>query len=486
MTDAGIRRQINDLRTALHRQGASTRQIAAVISERLHLNPRVAFRHAVGLSQAQVADLYNRRWPSEHPKTFKQISYWECWQGPGSPASSASARAPSYEDLVRLAALYGCLVDDLLLGPRRAPITTAAGTPWPAEGLSGADASNYADETGHDALITVAILTGEGTTTVRLSRRQFTELLAAGGLVAMLPGTEPVPERGAAYFRQVLSAHQCGHHLIDPAAHITALSRQLGRIEHSRGAVSRADARELRQVQSEYAEHVSWLYRELGHLAACRAWIERAVTWALEAGDTSMVTYMMLRNASIALDQRDPAQAIDLARAAQHAPWQLPPVLQGVAKAYEARGHALTGTVASAELDDATRLIATRSVTSGPAYLRFFGADFADVQRATCYVDAGTPARAVTILQSKITALPVSHHRDRAAYLARLGTAHAADQVPDAAAIAAMGSLGEARRAGSEHVLAELGQIDRVLTTRWPGQENVRQFHDALQSTTAA
>ncbi len=92
----------------------------------------------------------------------------------------------------------------------------------------------------------------------------------------------------------------------------------------------------------------------------------------------------------------------------------------------------------------------------------------------------------MTILQSKITTLPASHGRDRGLYLARLGAAHAAGQVPDAAAYAAMGSLAEARRAGSRHVLAELGRLDAALARRWPAQPQVRQFHDALHAARAA
>src|SRR5260370_40521850 len=115
--DASVRRQVSELSSTLRQRGATTRQIAAAIAERFDVTPLAAFRHAAGLTQAEVADRYNQRWPGEHPKTFKQVSYWECWQGPGSGGSPASARAPSYEDLARLADLYGCLVDDLLFGP---------------------------------------------------------------------------------------------------------------------------------------------------------------------------------------------------------------------------------------------------------------------------------------------------------------------------------------------------------------------------------
>jgi transcriptional regulator with XRE-family HTH domain len=493
--DAGARRQISELRIALRQQGATTRQVAAAIAERFGVTPQAAFRHAAGLSQAEVAERYNQRWPREHPKTFKHVSYWECWQGPGA-GPTTSSRAPSYEDLARLAGLYGCLVDDLLFGPCYAPAVPAAGAASGfAEVISLLLPGGYAErpeDDDDDVGIALRVTVGEGNTTVKLSRRQFTELLAAGGLAAVLPDAAlarnaQAGSGSARYYRQLLTAHQSGHHLLDPRAHISALRQTLRGIEQQRAESTSSGLRgELRLVQSEYAEHLSWLYREAGDLGACRRWADRTAGWALESGDTTMATYMMLRSANLALDQGDHQQAAELAVAAQNVSWQIPPVLRGVALAYEARSRAYTGTVAQDQLDQSASLIADGSPENGPAYLRFYNNDFADVQRATCYVDAGTPERAVTILQSKITTLPASHGRDRGVYLARLGAAHAAGQVPDAAAYAGMASLAEARRAASQHVLAELGHLDATLMRQWPGQPKVRQFHDALNATRAA
>lgn len=492
MADAVTRRQIRDLRIRLSEQGAASRQIALALMERFELTPLAAFRHAAGLSQSQVADRYNERWPGLHPKTFKQVSYWERWQGPGS-SGTASSRRPSYEDLRRLAGLYGCLIDDLLTGTlahrRPAGVADDAG-----EIISALHSDRYAespegDENGPDIALLVPV--GEGTVTVKLSRRHFTELLAAGGLAALLPEAAHFasPATGsatAAYYRQFLIAHQSGHHLLDPRTHITALRQVLQVIDQQRAQISTFGPRaELRLVQGEYAEHISWLYREAGDLGACRTWANHAAGWALEGGDTTMSAYMMLRGASLAIDQGDHRQAIELAGTTQNLSWRIPPVLRAVALVYEARGHALTGVLDTVRLDRAAQLIADDTSSEQP-YLRFYDADFADVQRAACYVAAGPPQRAVTILQNKITALPASHARDRGVYLARLGAAHAAGQVPDAAAHAGMGSLAEARHTSSRHVLAELGHLDATLLRHWPDQPKVRQFHEALHDALAA
>jgi transcriptional regulator with XRE-family HTH domain len=85
-------------------------------------NPRVAFRHARGLTQQQVADRWNERWPSDKdaPKTGKHLAYWEAWPG-------ETGRAPSVETLNRLAFIYQCGAADLLEGENYSHLDTAIG-----------------------------------------------------------------------------------------------------------------------------------------------------------------------------------------------------------------------------------------------------------------------------------------------------------------------------------------------------------------------
>ena len=496
MDDGGVVGHLRQVRRRMARQGASTDQIAAALIAEFDVNPRVAFRHALGLTQAQVAERYNQRWPGPVPKTRKEISYWECWPGPGRATSSSSARAPSYEDLARLAALYGCLVDDLLFGPRRdtTPPATTVSYPVITDLLSRLQGADYAENvdsggTGNGAaagaIVTLHAAIGEGSIIVRLSRRQFGELLAAGGLAALLPDALASVAHadtgdGVATWRRTLTAHQAGHHLLAPSDHITALTQALAGMAAAREQAPATVRRRLRQVQAEYAEHISWLYRETGDLASCWQWADRATTWALEAGDSAMATYMMLRRANVALDQGDHERAGDLAQAALHADWAIPPALRAVAHLYQARAQAAVGTVASDQLDRADELLADGHRPNAPVYLRFYTPQFGELQRATCYMTAGKPSRAVTILQARLTGQPGTHHRDRAVHLARLGAAHAADRVPDAAAIAGLGALTEARRAGSVTTLGELRRLDDTLTAAWPRQPKVREFHQTL------
>jgi hypothetical protein len=106
------REELSELRADLTGRGAPLRHIAHVIQVRFNVNSRTAFRLAHGLTQQQVAEEWNRLWPTrsgEPTVTHKNISYWEAWPAP-------TGREPSPSVLNRLARIYRCRAADLLDG----------------------------------------------------------------------------------------------------------------------------------------------------------------------------------------------------------------------------------------------------------------------------------------------------------------------------------------------------------------------------------
>jgi hypothetical protein len=125
------RARLSALSDQLRETGQSWGQIAAVIGEQEHVNARVAMRLAHGYTQAQVARMWNERWPTDAANpglSDKNVSYWETWP--------ESGHEPSLRTLKRLAQLYQCDVGELVddgryshLDPVKPTGNSAATTP---------------------------------------------------------------------------------------------------------------------------------------------------------------------------------------------------------------------------------------------------------------------------------------------------------------------------------------------------------------------
>ena len=109
----------------LRGQGWSWAQIAARVQLEQRVNARVAMRLVHNLSQQDVADRWNERFPSaqgERPLTAKKLSYWETWP--------ESGREPTLTTLGCLAQIYDCETKDLIDSDRPS-VTDSLPVPHP-------------------------------------------------------------------------------------------------------------------------------------------------------------------------------------------------------------------------------------------------------------------------------------------------------------------------------------------------------------------
>jgi hypothetical protein len=103
------RARLAALSDGLRTQGWTWVQIAKRVAREEHVNMRVAFRLAHGMSQREVAMRWNEQFLAEAGSagmSDKVISYWETWPQSGYEASLKS--------LKRLARIYQCSVGDLI------------------------------------------------------------------------------------------------------------------------------------------------------------------------------------------------------------------------------------------------------------------------------------------------------------------------------------------------------------------------------------
>lgn len=336
-----------------------------------------------------------------------------------------------------------------------------------------------------------------------ISRRQFSELLAAGGVMAILPAgmfnpdeidrfqrvinrPRNVDDRVVGYFQRLLDEHYIADKMLGPADLLPVVHTQLAMLDRLRREATPRVRAQLTPVQAQYAEFIGWLHQDAGDTHSAMYHCDRATELAQVAGDKQMVAYMLIRKSNIAYRAGDAARATDLAAAAQHNPNGIDPKILALASQQEARGWAITGNYDRCEprLRHAADLLnaAGSEPTPGtPAYIHHYGTDILEEQMATCYRDVGRTEQAITIFQRKIDELPAGYDRDRGYRMAKLAVAYAhGHQVQDAANLG-LQALALARQTGSARTENELQPLKNTLSP-WRGHTDVANFIDALRT----
>ncbi|MEU1826683.1 XRE family transcriptional regulator [Streptomyces abikoensis] len=264
----------------------------------------------------------------------------------------------------------------------------------------------------------------------------------------------------------------------------------LGAIDEIARDAAPAVRRELLVVGARAAEFTAWLHRDAGdppHIATF--FHDRAIEWATLTGDGPMHAYVLLRKAQ-ATDRDDAARMRDLAQAAVHGPWTLPPRAQAEALQQEARAMALTGTapdVVARTLDHAHEALAAAppaepATCTGPLCAGYT-TDRLMAQSAICHREAGQPESAVVLLRQHLSRGDFAP-RDRAFFTAHLAGALAAAGEPDEAATTGLAALG---LAAAPHFGQALGELRRTVAALRPyaRRATVRELRQALTALPA-
>ncbi|RMI37189.1 XRE family transcriptional regulator [Actinomadura harenae] len=340
-----------------------------------------------------------------------------------------------------------------------------------------------------------------GSVRVRISRRDFSKLIAGGALSSVFPGVTPVdadripyalthPTKidtsTLAYFRRVLAEHYSADKSLGPRRLLGPVLAQINVLDDLRRQTTTDHVDGLLGVLAQYAEMAGWLHQDLGLLDEALAWSRRAADWALVGGDQQMVAYMLVRKANIACLTGD-HHAVVLRAAAARKTRDIDPKLTALAAQQEARGHSLLGDhdTAAGLLAEARALLDRHTEVShpgAPVYLEHYDTATLEEQSAVCLRLAGDIDGSAAILQAQIASLGPEVVRDRGHLTAKLAVTLTHGRSPDPAHAAELGleAIQAVRQTGSARILRELGDLDQRLQARWADLPAARDIHAAL------
>jgi transcriptional regulator with XRE-family HTH domain len=234
-------------------------------------------------------------------------------------------------------------------------------------------------------------------------------------------------------------------------------------------------------LAARFAEYTGWMAQESGDDARAAWWTDQAVELASAGADDDMATYALVRRALITLYHHNAIETIELARRAQAG--RCGPRVRGLAAQREAQGHAIAGDYDECmrSLERAAVLLQRPDDEGGPVIGTSNVVDPVAASTGWCLYDLGQPARSIEILQNELARIPLTAHRARARYLARLALALASEGDIAGACAAIEPVLGVHDQVDSATVRVDLRDLARTLN-RWHRHPDVRQIMPRIMS----
>lgn len=285
------------------------------------------------------------------------------------------------------------------------------------------------------------------------------------------------------YFRQQLTCSKTDDGNLGPARALPLVLGILGAIaQHVREV--KPDVRgALLSLGADGAEFAGWLYRDLQDPPSATYWYDRAMEWAQEAGDTAMQGYVLLKKSQMAYDLREAHRVVTFAEAAQHGPWQFPRKVRAEVTQQQAFGLAMTGERLSKveqKMDQARTLLTSTSPDDEPPGPdgAYFTVETLLLRQATCYTEAGKPAKAAVLFADVIASGTLSR-RDAGFFRARRAAALALSGEPDEAATVGLDAILVAKETSSGRTIRVLADVASTLTP-WRTRPGPRALINAL------
>lgn len=279
-------------------------------------------------------------------------------------------------------------------------------------------------------------------------------------------------------FRQQLDRSKADDGNRGPTSALPIVLGILGAISQRVREVKPDIRRQLLLLGADGAEFAGWLYRDLQDSASATFWYDRAMEWAQAANDTAMQGYVLLKKAQMAYDERDVHRLVSLAEAAHQGPWMLPPVIKAEVIQQHAMGLAMSGESLSAVERQMQAAQEALPQTAPDEQAPYFTMDTLLLRQATCYIEAGKPAKAALLFDQVLAGGALSR-RDGGLFRARRATALALSGEPDEAAKVGLQAAQTARETNSERTVRIL--VDTVHALKpWSSRPGPRALKQAV------
>ncbi|MGW0707107.1 helix-turn-helix domain-containing protein [Streptomyces sp. NPDC002643] len=504
----------------LRAAGKSWTEVAIAIRHRYRVNARAAPRLARGLSQREVAESWNRRWPDD-PKTFKNISTWELW-----PASTG--HAPSLDTLDRLAQLYECSVADLLADLPHYGHVSSEALPIPGDRAPGSPAVSTAEAVFPDALAAEPLLlTSQLASTLvhRLHDLRFDELAQAlimwvqqanpgldrrelllkistaltvaaaaplldiadaderDRIAAVLDDPRRLDLATIAHAERVLQHYRRQGDVLGPQIALQTVLAQRQVVAGFLPGAREALRPRVLTVYAELSQMAGWQLYNLGDYRAAQYYYDDARTAAHDAENTELVTYVLCTMSQLATWQSKPRVGIDHAIAAQAWAAQTDsPAARGYAADVAARAFA-----AAQQHDKAHRALAqehdaVRDMAAGlplASWWYFYDESFYWGTKAECALVLGAPEKALAAARTSLPMIDPTNVHNYAHTLAMQSQAHLQHgDIAEASAI--VGDIARISGVNRSPRITERIAGLRTALTPWQRTRAVRKLDDLL------
>ncbi|MFJ1755983.1 hypothetical protein [Kitasatospora sp. NPDC088134] len=253
-----------------------------------------------------------------------------------------------------------------------------------------------------------------------VNRRSFIALAGGAAMSTKLPpppraGTETVMDLRAGLTSLYGLDDRFGGATVGPLAqaHLARVERLIKTTTYP-GTIGR----QLRLIAGETAEHVAWLAFDAGDNEKAKKHWKHALTRAEELQDNSLAVVVMASMALMSLREREPTDALDLARKAQAkaASWA-PPSLMSILMTREARALAIMGDPVGARstLAKATRAFEQeRNERPVPDWAVFHGPAELALAQASLFTEEGHHKAAVDWLRRSLRHQETNYARNEA------------------------------------------------------------------------